>query len=208
MARYLVIASLWLLIPLAVAQEKPADVPSAVQSCAACHGPEGQGVAPNPRIAGLGAAYINRQLNAFASGERISGIMKPIASGLSEQQRRTAAQYFSELPILPGDGDDAFDAAGHPGRTLALHGDWQQGIPACVQCHGPGGRGIGENFPPLARQPASYLENQLKAWRSGDRAAGPMGLMGHIAEQLDEEDLKAVAEYFASLPAIEESNNE
>ena len=25
-----------------------------------------------------------------------------------------------------------------------------------------------------------------------------MGLMGHIAERLDEEDLKAVAEYFAS----------
>ncbi|UWN51231.1 hypothetical protein ASALC70_03457 [Alcanivorax sp. ALC70] len=32
--------------------------------------------------------------------------------------------------------------------------------------------------------------------------------MGHIAEQLDADDLKAVAEYFASLPAAKEANNE
>lgn len=209
MGRSLIIAGLCLFFSVVAAQEEPAkDITSTVQTCVACHGPEGQGVGSYPRLAGLGEAYTKRQLDFFANDERVDAIMKPIASGLSEEQRQQVARYFSELPVQPGEQAKT-DNADHPGRTLAVHGDWQRDFPSCVQCHGPGGRGIGEDFPPLAGQPATYLEDQLRAWRSGERTAGPMGLMGHIAEQLDEEDLKAVADYFASLPVVtEEANNE
>ncbi|MBG12956.1 MAG: cytochrome c4 [Alcanivorax sp.] len=209
MARCLVFTGLWLVFSTALAQQTPGtDVVSAVQSCAACHGPEGQGVDPYPRLAGLGQAYLKRQLDSFADGDRINAIMKPIASDLSAEQRQQIARHFSELPVQPDDSAGVDDTENHPGRILALHGRWQEDLPACVQCHGPGGRGIGESFPSLAGQPASYLEDQLKAWRSGQRKAGPMGLMGHIAERLDEEDLKAVAEYFASLSAVKEAGDE
>lgn len=207
MARFLVTAGLGLMLAVAAA----ADVTPAIQSCVACHGPEGQGVSSYPRLAGLGEAYFKRQLDAFANGERVDAIMKPIASGLSEEQRQEIARYFSELPVKPDGGDSVDETAEHPGKALALHGRWQQDFPSCVQCHGPAGRGIGEDFPSLAGQPADYLENQLKAWHSGERSAGPMGLMGHIAEQLSNEEMKAVADYFASLSATkatEESGDE
>ena len=208
MARLPVIVVLCLLFPSAYAQQNTANTaPPAAQSCVACHGAQGQGTGSYPHLAGLGEAYFKRQLDAFASGERVNAIMKPIASGLSEEQRQALAGYFSALAMQPG-GGQAGEAPTGPGRELALHGRWQQDLPACVQCHGPGGLGIGTDFPPIAGQPAGYLRNQLKAWRSGDRPAGPQGLMGHIAEQLDADDLKAVAEYFASLPAAKEANNE
>lgn len=203
MARWLVILGLCLLFPTAFAQQSPGGAPAAAGSCVACHGPEGQGTGAYPHLAGLGEAYIRRQLDAFASGERANAIMKPIASGLSESQRQAVAAYFSGLSPVPADAAAGAPPDG-PGRTLALHGRWQQDLPACVQCHGPGGQGIGEDFPPLAGQPAAYLEDQLKAWRAGNRPAGPQGLMGHIAERLDEDDLKAVAAYFAALPAAGE----
>ena len=205
MARLSVTLGLCLLFSCAFAQQTP---PPAASSCVACHGQEGQGAAAFPHLAGLGEAYIRRQLDAFASGERVNATMKPMASGLSEAQRQAVAAYFSSLKMPPAAADSPEPPDG-PGRELAVHGRWDQGLPACVQCHGPDGRGIGEDFPPLAGQPAGYLEDQLKAWRAGQRPVGPQGLMGHIAERLDADDLKAVAEYFAALPAApKESGHE
>ena len=40
-----------------------------------------------------------------------------------------------------------------------------------AQCHGSGGSGVGESFPPFAGQPASSIAEQLKAWQGGARAA-------------------------------------
>mgnify|MGYP003109709771 CR=1 FL=1 len=205
MARLSVTLGLCLLLSCAFAQQTP---PPAAGSCVACHGQQGQGAAAFPHLAGLGEAYIRRQLDAFASGERANATMKPVASGLSETQRQAVAAYFSSLKMAPADSASAEPPDG-PGRELAVHGRWDQELPACVQCHGPDGRGIGEDFPPLAGQPAGYLEDQLKAWRAGQRPAGPQGLMGHIAERLDADDLKAVAQYFAALPAApKESGHE
>ncbi len=75
--------------------------------------------------------------------------------------------------------------------------DGSRTFPPACNAMAPAGSVLARIFP-IAGQPAGYLRNQLKAWRSGDRPAGPQGLMGHIAEQLDADDLKAVAEYFAS----------
>ncbi|HEY5264081.1 MAG TPA: c-type cytochrome, partial [Steroidobacteraceae bacterium] len=43
-----------------------------------------------------------------------------------------------------------------------------------------------------------YLENQLRAWQSGTRSAGPQGLMGGIAGKLSAADIHAVAAVFAA----------
>lgn len=73
-------------------------------------------------------------------------------------------------------------------------------MPACVSCHGPGGRGVGVNFPGLAGQHASYITSQIKAWQSDKRANDPNRLMDAVAERLTEEEVAAVAAYFASIP--------
>ena len=85
------------------------------------------------------------------------------------------------------------------GAWLATRGRWADGLPACAQCHGPGGVGVGTRFPPLAGQTADYISAQLKAFRSGDRPAGPLGLMQAVASKLHADDVQAVSTYYASL---------
>nr|WP_237440541.1 c-type cytochrome [Alcanivorax sp. DP30] len=203
-------ASMLLLAALGCAQEEAATaqpLDTLLQTCAACHGPEGQGVANYPRLAGLGERYLVAQLEAFASGQRENAIMKPQAASLTAAQRQALARHFSGLSVKPS-ANTGFTNINEAGRQLAQRGRWEQGIPACVQCHGPDGTGIGEDFPALAGQPARYLQDQLEAWRSGKRAGDPMGLMTSIARSLKGEDLAPVAAYFASLPAVTESGHE
>ncbi|MNP24900.1 Cytochrome c [compost metagenome] len=72
-----------------------------------------------------------------------------------------------------------------------------------MQCHGPGGVGVGEHFPPLAHQPAAYLVAQLNAWRDGSRSNDPNQLMVGVAKAMNDEEIKAVADYFAGAASQE-----
>lgn len=164
-------------------------------ACASCHGLHGEGMANFPQLSGIAAAYLQNQLEAFATGARKSPIMQPIAQALSPQQRVQLAAYFSSLPSPAGHPDRTARAPSDTGAWLATRGRWEDAVPACVQCHGPGGVGVGTDFPPLAGQPAAYLADQLKAWQSGARHPGPLGLMEGIARKLTEVEIRAVSEY-------------
>lgn len=175
--------------------------------CMACHGDDGAGqaTAGNPRLAGLDAAYLQKQLDDFASGARDSAVMKPTAGALGEDERHALALYYSKLPLPPALARPAtpMPAADSVGAVLATRGDWSRDVPGCVQCHGPGGVGVGAHFPPLAGQPAGYIEAQLKAWQNGSRHNDPLQLMQHLSATLSAQDIDAVATWFAaqSLPA-------
>jgi cytochrome c553 len=169
--------------------------------CMACHGPDGGGndATGFPRLAGLDAAYLQRQLDDFASGVRANPVMQPNASALSEDERAALAKYYSALPLparlaSPSTKPDA------AGERLAMHGDWSRELPACTQCHAPGGVGVGANFPPLAGQPAAYIAAQLRAWQQGTRHNDPLQLMQHVAKQLTPQEIDAVAGWFAAQP--------
>lgn len=173
-------------------------------ACNVCHGVDGAGQAAAgfPRLAGLNAAYIKHQLDSFADGSRDNPIMSPMAKALSAAERTALADYFSKLPIpaAVAKANPASQADNALGRELATRGRWSEQLPACEQCHGPGGIGVGEHFPPLAGQPAMYIENQLKAWKNGSRHNDPLDLMKHAATLLDAKDIKAVAQWFAAQP--------
>ena len=172
--------------------------------CMACHGVDGAGqaAAGNPRLAGLDAAYLQKQLDDFADATRDSAVMKPTASALSEDERHALALYYSKLPLPPALATPAppMPAADGAGAVLATRGDWSKGVPGCVQCHGPGGVGVGAHFPPLAGQPAVYIEAQLKAWQNGSRHNDPLQLMQHLSTALSAQDIDAVAAWFAAQP--------
>lgn len=171
-------------------------------ACAGCHGVDGAGMdaAGFPRLSGLPSSYLAKQLMDFASGRRSSPVMAPIAKALDGQEIKAASDYYAALPapqtLVTGRAERP--VAGD-GEQLALRGDWPRGIPECVSCHGPGGVGVGDPFPRLAGQHASYLANQLRAWQAGERRNDPADLMSGIAKRLDEKQVKAVAEYFAHL---------
>jgi cytochrome c553 len=175
-------------------------------ACSSCHGANGEGnpLAGFPRLAGLPAGYIERQLENFASGKRANAIMMPIARTLCVGERQVIANYYAKLATQsnhePAQSTSPNAASLMPGETLAVRGRWGEDLPACSQCHGSGGQGVGDTFPPLTGQPTLYIENQLRAWQSGTRDPGPMGLMGRIAKKLTADDVKTVAAYLGALP--------
>ena len=167
-------------------------------ACASCHGSQGQGGGTFPHLAGTGATYLREQLDAFAAGTRKNPIMQPIAQALTPEQRVQVAAFYAGLPAATHAGDRAAQPS-EVGAWLATRGRWTDELPACAQCHGPGGSGVGASFPPLAGQPASYIAQQLKAWQDGSRPAGPLGLMQAIARKLKDTDVQAVSDYYAGL---------
>jgi cytochrome c553 len=173
-------------------------------ACVACHGADGAGQPASgfPRLAGLKAAYLQQQLDDFASGSRDNAVMKPVATALSEADRKALGEYYSKLPIPPALATPTtpMPAAESVGALLATRGRWSQQVPACDQCHASGGVGVGANFPPLAGQSVTYIENQLKAWKQGPRHNDPLALMQHVSKALSDADITAVATWYAARP--------
>jgi thiosulfate dehydrogenase len=177
----------------------------AAMACVSCHGPDALGMAAGgfPRLAGLPSAYMARQIADFRSGARDNPIMAPIAKALSDAEVDAVSGFLAALPAPATRPARRVEAASGAGETIALRGAWERSIPECVSCHGPGGVGVGERFPPLAGQPASYLAAQLAAWRAGTRSNDPDDLMGHIARSMTEAEVAAVSTYFAGLAGNE-----
>jgi cytochrome c553 len=70
-----------------------------VPACATCHGADGQGNAPFPRLAGQHADYLVKQLVVFQrTDERPEGsIMKTVAHDLSRQDIENVAAYVQAM---------------------------------------------------------------------------------------------------------------
>lgn len=170
-----------------------------VAACITCHGAKGEGLGAFPRLAGTGQAYLLAQLDAFAGGSRKNPIMQPIAQALAPAERQAVALYFSQLPAPFVAPDSAQPFPSDTGAWLATRGRWADQVPACAQCHGPGGSGVGAQFPPLAGLPAAYIAEQLQSWKAGSRPPGPLSLMSAIANKLSDVEITAVAAYYDKL---------
>jgi cytochrome c553 len=181
-----------------------AGTPNGVTACAGCHGAQGEGNAAGgfPRLAGMPAYYVGKQLAAYASGARVNPIMMPIAKAMNAQQIRDVSAYYASLGPAQPAAAAATGAAGGSARarTLALVGDGSKEVQACINCHGPGGAGEPPLVPYLAGQHASYLTASMKAWKAGERKTDQSGQMPHIAKALAEADVAALSAYFSAMP--------
>jgi cytochrome c553 len=179
--------------------------PNGVTACVGCHGAQGEGNAAGgfPRLAGQSAAYLGKQLGAYANGARVNPIMQPIAKALNAEQIRDVSAYYASL----GDARGATPALKSPaagperGRTLSAIGDNARGVQACANCHGPGGVGSPPAYPYLAGQHANYLTAAMAAWKNGARKTDSSGQMTHIAQALADADVAALSAYFSVQPA-------
>jgi len=171
-------------------------------ACATCHGADGGGDAASgfPRLAGLNAVYLQQQLQSYRDGTNKNPVMASMAASLSAEEIRDVASYYASLDPVSHAAAPA-DVAIETGEKLALYGDFaERGLPACVQCHGPGGHGVGSTFPPLAGQPFKYIVAQIEAWQSGIRANDALGMMQYVAGLLSGDEVRSVAAYFAAQP--------
>ena len=82
------------------------------------------------------------------------------------------------------------------GETLVTTGGSGKTTP-CVICHGPTLTGLGD-VPRIAGRSASYIARQLHWIQNGDRAGTAAALMKPVVENLNEDDMVAIAAYVSS----------
>ncbi len=184
----------------------PEEVPRAVTtSCGRCHGVDGRGrgVGAFPKLAGQRPAYLLASLQAFAHGERYSGIMEPIAAGLNLEEMQALARYYGSLPgaSLPPSTQDATLAI-ERGKAIASQGIPSQRVPSCADCHGPGATRRNPVYPELSGQYADYLVLQLESFKKNVRGGTNYAhIMRQVTAGLTPQQMRDVALYYASLPA-------
>jgi len=179
-----------------------ADKATMLASCAACHGSAGEGneARSAPRLAGLDAVYLERQLDLFASGKRgtmpgdpFGSQMYVIAQSLKPADREAAAIHYASIEAAP------------PHRTLAEAPD--RGMPAyqtCAACHGEDGAGNADiGAPRIAGQADWYILRSLETFHLGargfDEDDAPGQQMRLALEALDPSEFQAIAAYVASI---------
>ena len=157
-------------------------------ACAGCHGPRGQSASPMPIIAGLPEAYLEQTMRDYKTGKRPSTIMGRVARGYDDAEIDALAAFFaSEVWISPPQELD-------PKQVKAgkrIHRD------GCSSCHKDNGRFQNDTTPRLAGQWKDYLQIVLEEYWLWERRM-PHLFMSIAVSELDEEDLKALASFYAS----------
>lgn len=199
-----------MIAPLAMAAGDAAAGKAKAAACAACHGPDGNSPAPTfPKLAGQGEKYLAKQLMDIKSGAREVPQMIGQLDNFNEQDLQDIAAYFASqnmqlsgsqpmsVTLNSGESVDALLF----GRDLYRAGNSETGVPACMGCHSPTGKGNAPaGYPRLSGQFADYVETQLKAFRAGTRTNdGDSRTMRTVAKQLSDAEIEAVANYVAGL---------
>lgn len=169
--------------------------------CGACHGPDGNSMAPNfPKLAGQGERYLTKQLKEIKDGKRVVLEMTGLLTNLNDQDLADLAAYFASQKGSVGAADPKLVARG---EALFRGGNLDKGLPACTGCHSPNGSGnAAAGFPHLGGQHAQYIAKQLTDFRKeeGGRANdGDAMTMRTIARKLSDEDIAAVSSYIQGL---------
>lgn len=160
------------------------------QACVACHGANGNSVAPLfPVLAGQNARYIYLQLKDFKEGARKDPAMTPVAANLSPEDMQDLAAYFADQVPL----EIKFKA--DPARVKLGFAKSEEVL--CTMCHLGGMKGQNE-IPKLAGQHYAYIFKQLADFKAR-RRTNDAGNMTAVARTLSDEDIVNIAHYIASL---------
>ena len=169
--------------------------------CVGCHGiigykssfPEVYRV---PKIAGQSAKYIAAALNAYKTGDRKHPTMRGIAESLTEQDVADISAYYENL------GKEGRKPLGDkPSEEPSTQVTALLQKAACASCHGANlSKPIDPSYPKIAGQHNDYLFVALKAYKTQAATFGRSnGVMGAIAKQFSNAELKAIANYVGSL---------
>ena len=78
------------------------SVEAKAQTCAACHGPNGNATDPQyPKLAGQTARYIYLELKDFKEGRRHDPQMEPMAKDLTAEDMLALADHYSKQKPTP-----------------------------------------------------------------------------------------------------------
>jgi len=111
---------------------------------------------------------------------------------------------FTLAQIRDGFGPADWFPGDHPKMPdIVAHGR-RPDVRACSLCHYPNGKGRAENAP-IAGYPVAYFIQQMNDFKNGDRkSAEPRkantNVMIAIAKAMTDEEIRAAADYFGSMP--------
>lgn len=188
------------------------------QSCAACHGADGNSMASTfPKLAGQNVRYLLKQMENIQCGAlpaeeqkaskclpRSVPTMAGQLDGKSKQDLADIAAYYASQAPSGGQAKEALVAKG---AAIYRGGVADKGIAACSGCHSPTGKGNAPaGFPRLSGQHADYIAAQLKAFRAaadGDHNGrsndGDTQMMRSISYRLSDSEIEAVSSYISGL---------
>jgi cytochrome c553 len=170
--------------------------------CIGCHGIYGyQASFPEvhkvPMISGQNGKYIVAALTAYKKGDRKHPSMRAISTTLSDKDMADLAAYYEDHK-----GSSVKTVAETPAAPSAdVAALLTKG--ACASCHGANyNKPIDAAYPKLAGQHADFLYVALKAYSiEGNRHMGRANaIMGAQVKPYKRSELKALADYMASLP--------
>jgi cytochrome c553 len=173
---------------------------SKIATCIGCHGIVGyQASFPEvykvPKISHQNGAYITTALNAYKSGERKHPTMRSVAQSLTDQDIADIAAYYENHgQAVPAPAQLAAPSA--KVNELLVKG-------GCNSCHGANySTPIMPTYPKIAGQHRDYLFVALKSYKTDGNATWGRSnpVMGGIAKQFSNAELKEIANYIGSQP--------
>ena len=176
------------------------------ESCKSCHGDKGQGMKEEtrddetlpaiPALAGQLATYTYKQLRDYFNGSRSHIQMTGVAKGLTEQNAADLAVWFSSLPPQENKSGSRKLARA---EKMVEQGDGKRILPPCFVCHGGKGQGEKQDIPALAGQQADYFARTLLDYKNGQRHNDIYSRMRLIAQQMSEDEIKELAQYYQQI---------
>jgi len=165
-------------------------VPAKAAACAACHGADGRPVLPvYPILAGQTSRYLYLQMRDFQEGRRVNELMTPMVAGLTRDEMRELADYFSQLKPP----NQSFKVDPEKARLGKLKSDET----LCTMCHLGGFAGQNE-IPRVAGQNYDYVVKQLDDFKAR-RRTNDAGNMTSVANTLSAKDIENLAHYLTGL---------
>ncbi len=186
-------------------------------SCVACHGEDGNSMAPNfPKLAGQNARYLVKQMQDIQCGalseeeqkaQKCNGRSVPTMAGqldaFNDQDLADIAAYYASQTTSVGQANPDLVAKG---EEIYRAGIRSKGVAACSACHSPTGVGNSPaGYPALGGQHADYIAAQLEAFRAaadgrpGRDNDGDTKIMRDVAQNMSDSEIAAVASYISGL---------
>ena len=174
------------------------DFVTLVQTCESCHGKDGNSTTPDvPIIAGFTYEGFLNPIDVFREDERVAKefhkagepetVMNDIAKGLSDEEVRNLADYFSKRDFKPAQQSVNTELAR---RGEVIHKQ------SCERCHTDNGAKPVEDAAILAGQWTPYLRRQFDNFLSGKRMV-PRSMLRRI-KKLSKNDIEALLHFYAS----------
>jgi cytochrome c553 len=164
-----------------------AEPPAAIEVCGTCHGANGVATQPRtPHLNNQSPAFLGDTMKAYANGSRPTAVPEHKTFPADEIEAMATFYRSQKGAIRPV--QETNPAVVAKGQTIYTD--------RCANCHVDSGRDSDKDAPLVAAQNKEFLAAQSRLFKTGARKFPFM--MDDSYRDLTDDDLAAVAEYFAA----------